>query len=162
MTAALAACAPSTDSAGISSTAPETHTARRPAPDRPKATLTDGTVITLELAVTPEEIGQGLMFRPHLPSDRGMLFLFQRERVPSFWMKDTMIPLDLLFLDGSGTIVEIIADAQPCATEPCPQYVPSQTAWAVLELNAGAAERHGLAAGDTLTFERVEGYPRTD
>jgi uncharacterized membrane protein (UPF0127 family) len=114
----------------------------------------------LELAVTPEEIGTGLMFRPSLPDDQGMLFLFEVERVPSFWMKNTLIPLDLVFLDGRGRIVEIIENAQPCKVDPCPQYIPSVAAWAVLELKAGAVERHSLAAGDRLRFRRVEGYPR--
>jgi uncharacterized membrane protein (UPF0127 family) len=125
----------------------------------PRATLPDGTGLTLELALTLEEIAQGLMFRPSLPDDRGMLFLFEIERKPSFWMKNTIIPLDLVFLDGSGRIVDIIADAQPCAAEPCPQYIPDHPARAVLEIAAGNAARHGLAAGDLLVFERVEGYP---
>ncbi len=126
----------------------------------PRATAPDGTIVTLELAVTPEEIGQGLMYRPSLAEDHGMLFLFRLERVPSFWMKNTLIPLDLLFLDGKGVILEISENAQPCAVEPCPQYIPAHAAWAVLEVNAGFAARHGLAAGDTLTFANVPGYPK--
>ena len=155
-------CAPSSDSADRHLPAPTTTPATQSALELPSVTLTDGLVVTLELALTPEEIGQGLMYRPHLPEDRGMLFLFQVERVPSFWMKNTMIPLALLFLDDDGVIVEIIANAQPCAAEPCPQYIPSRAAWAVLELNAGAADRHGLAAGDQLQFENVEGYPHSE
>mgnify|MGYP001815533790 FL=1 len=126
----------------------------------PQAITAAGTIISLELALTPEEIGQGLMYRPHLAENSGMLFLFRQERVPSFWMKDTMIPLDLLFLDGHGVILEISENAQPCAVEPCPQYIPTHAAWAVLEVNAGFAARHGLAAGDTLAFVNVPGYPR--
>jgi uncharacterized membrane protein (UPF0127 family) len=162
MVVLLGSCAPATDSADLPSPAPPNSTATRSAPRLPTATLTDGQVVTLELALTPEEIGQGLMFRPHLPEDRGMLFVFQVERVPSFWMKDTLIPLDLIFLDRNGVVVEIIANAQPCAVEPCPQYIPTKPAKAVLEINAGGAERHGLTAGDQLTFDRVEGYPVTD
>ena len=128
--------------------------------ETPQAVTPGGTIINLELALTPEEIGQGLMYRPHLPEDSGMLFLFQQNRVPSFWMKDTMIPLDLLFLDGKGVILEISENAQPCAVEPCPQFIPDHAAWAVLEVNAGFAVRHGLAAGDTLVFANVPGYPR--
>jgi uncharacterized membrane protein (UPF0127 family) len=159
----LASCAPDTDSADRQpAAAPADTPAARSVLPMPEATLTDGTVLTLELALTNEEIGQGLMFRPSLPADRGMLFVFQVERVPSFWMKDTMIPLDLVFLDRRGVIVEIIANAQPCAVEPCPQYIPSQAAMAVLEINGGVAERHGLAAGDQISFERVEGYPTAD
>ena len=126
----------------------------------PQAITAGGTIISLELALTPEEIGQGLMYRPHLAENSGMLFVFRQERVPSFWMKDTMIPLDLVFLDGQGVILEISENAQPCAVEPCPQYIPAHAAWAVLEVNAGFAARHGLAAGDTLEFSNVPGYPK--
>lgn len=139
---------------------PPTVPARSTASNSPHAITTGGTVISLELALTPEEIGQGLMYRPHLAEDSGMLFVFRQQRVPSFWMKDTLIPLDLLFLDGQGVILEISENAQPCAVEPCPQYIPAQAAWAVLEVNAGFATRHGLAVGDTLQFADVPGYPR--
>ena len=91
-----------------------------------------------------------------------MLFLFEVERVPSFWMKNTMIPLDLVFLRGDGVVVDIIEHAQPCAAEPCPQYIPSAPARAVLEVASGFAARHGLSAGDTIEFERVPGYPRQE
>lgn len=129
---------------------------------RPQAVLPDGSLITLELAITPEEISQGLMFRPSLPEDRGMLFIFGMERVPSFWMKNTMIPLDLIFLDDDGTVVEIVGNAQPCAVEPCPHYIPSRPAAAVVEVAAGVTDRHGLAAGDAIDFVNVPGYPRAE
>ena len=161
---ALVSCAPSQSSADKPTTVEATPRAPvpvQPAVNLPRAVLPDGSVITLELAVTPEEISQGLMFRPSLPDDRGMIFLFGVDRVPSFWMKNTMIPLDLIFLRGDGTVAEIIERAQPCAAEPCPQYIPSTAAWAVLEVAAGVVDRHGLSAGDQITFERVPGYPIT-
>jgi uncharacterized membrane protein (UPF0127 family) len=74
-------------------------------------------------------------------------------------MKNTIIPLDLVFFNSSGTIVDIIADAQPCAADPCPQYIPDAPARTVLEIGAGVAARHGLAAGDVVVFKNVEGYP---
>ena len=125
----------------------------------PQATLADGFVIDLELALTPQEISTGLMFRPSLPDNRGMVFLFEAPRVPGFWMKNTLIPLDLVFLDESGTVVDVIADVPPCAADPCPNYPPSSPASAVLEINAGAAATHGVEVGTTLRFERVPGYP---
>jgi uncharacterized membrane protein (UPF0127 family) len=161
----LVSCSAPSGSAGPASsdpTAPTPPTAARAVPQLPSAALPDGFQITLELAITPEEIGQGLMFRPSLPEDLGMLFLFEVERVPSFWMKNTMIPLDLIFLDGRGAILEIVHDAQPCAAEPCPHYIPSSAAAAVLEVAAGVAARHELAAGDVITFDRVPGYPRAE
>lgn len=125
----------------------------------PVAILPDDAAIHLELAVTPEETASGLMFRPTLPRDRGMLFLFPADRVPAFWMKNTLIPLDLVFLDRSGKVVDLIEDVQPCAAEPCPQYLPDHPARAVLEIGAGVAAEHHVAVGDTIRFEHVEGYP---
>ena len=157
---ALSACSPPTGSADPTPQRPPQAGAGQGTSQLPSVLLDDGSAITVELALTPDEIAQGLMFRPKLAADRGMLFLFSVERVPSFWMRHTLIPLDLLFLDGAGTIVEIVPNAQPCAEEPCPQYIPARAVWAVLEVNAGTAARHGLEVGDTLRFERVPGYPK--
>jgi len=126
----------------------------------PKAVLPDGWKLTLELAVTQEETAQGLMFRPRLAPDRGMLFVFEQERIPSFWMKNTLIPLDIVFLDPSGRVVDISADARPCTGEPCPQYLPRTPALAVLEINSGAAASHGIVPGAVIHFRRVPGYPK--
>ncbi len=141
---------------------PGPASAPTPAPtlEPPAAILPDGSRVVLELAVTPEERGRGLMFRTSLPPDHGMLFLFENPARWSFWMKDTWIPLDLVFLDGGGTVVDVVADAPPCRAEPCPQYVPSADASAVLEIAAGTAARHGVERGARLRFERVPGYPR--
>jgi uncharacterized membrane protein (UPF0127 family) len=125
----------------------------------PRAVLADGFAIDLELAVTAEEIASGLMFRPSLPNSRGMLFLFEQARQPAFWMKNMLIPLDLVFLDATGTVVDVIADVKPCVAEPCPNYPPSSPALAVLEINAGGAAAHGIEVGTTLQFEHVPGYP---
>jgi uncharacterized membrane protein (UPF0127 family) len=156
----LSACAPASDSADSPQPPPPTTPAAQAPQKPPRAVLDDGFVIRLELALTPDEIAQGLMFRPALDQDRGMLFLFEVDRVPSFWMKHTMIPLDLLFLDEQGAIVDLAENAQPCAAEPCPQYIPSRAVSAVLEVSAGTAARHGLAVGDRIVFKRVPGYPR--
>lgn len=125
----------------------------------PEAILPDDFRITLELALTSEEIVRGMMFRPSLPDDRGMLFVFSQERIPSFWMKNTIIPLDLVFLDSSGQIVDIIPNAQPCAAEPCPNYIPDHPAQAVLEVAAGVAGRHNLVVGDVIQILKVDSFP---
>jgi uncharacterized membrane protein (UPF0127 family) len=125
----------------------------------PQAVLPDGFLVGLELAVTPEEISNGLMFRPSLPNNRGMLFLFDQPRLPAFWMKNMLIPLDLVFLDGTGTVVDVVVDVQPCAADPCPTYPPSRPAQAVLEIIAGSAAVHGIEVGTVIQFERVPGYP---
>ena len=139
---------------------PDTGSPPPPTPiPLPRALAPDGFAIDLELAVTAEEISNGLMFRPSLPDNRGMLFLFAQPRQPSFWMKNMLIPLDLVFLDGAGVVVDVIADVQPCAADPCPNYPPSSPAQAVLEINAGSAAVHGIEVGTNLQFERVPGYP---
>ena len=153
---ALVACAPHADLDATSSPEPQAP-AGSPAP--PTAILPDGERITIEVARTPEELGRGLMFRPSLPEDRGMLLLFPEERVPSIWMKNTLVRLDLVFLDNSGRVVEIIERVDPCAADPCPHYVPRHPARTVLEIAAGVAERHRLRSGDIIEFHAVEGYP---
>lgn len=127
--------------------------------DLPHATMPDGTVLALELALTPEEISQGLMFRPSLAEDSGMLFIFPEPRYPSFWMLNTFIPLDLVFLDASGNVVHVHENARPCPAEPCPRYVPDEPAKAVLEINAGAAARFGLSEGARVRVDNVNGFP---
>jgi uncharacterized membrane protein (UPF0127 family) len=147
--------------AAPSSTAPPSPAPVKAADGRllhpPTATLPDGTVIKLELAETPEEHRQGLMFRSHLEADHGMLFLFDQEGFPSFWMKNTWIPLDMVFLDSKGTVTHVAASVPPCRSEPCPEYTPDKPSSAVLELNAGTAARHGVRPGVTLRFQGVPG-----
>jgi uncharacterized membrane protein (UPF0127 family) len=121
--------------------------------------MPDGTVLSLELALTPEEITQGLMFRPTLAEDHGMLFVFPQPRYPSFWMLNTYIPLDMVFLDASGAVIEVQENARPCPSEPCPKYVPDEPALAVLEVNAGAAARFGLTEGARIQVDNVSGFP---
>jgi hypothetical protein len=138
---------------------PEPETAAAAPVDLPRAVLADGTEITLELALTPGELATGLMFRPSLAPDRGMLLLFEVERYASIWMKNTLMDLDLIFLDNNGAVVDVITGVPPCAAEPCPTYSPAAPARAVLEMAAGGAERYGIGEGDQLTFDRVPGYP---
>jgi uncharacterized membrane protein (UPF0127 family) len=106
-------------------------------------------VFTIELARTPEEMERGLMFRDRLPPDHGMLFLFADEREVSFWMKNTLIPLDLIFADASGRIVRIAERAVPLSTELIPSQAPVR---AVLEVNGGTAERLHINVGDKLVY----------
>ncbi len=131
-----------------------------PAVPAPIAVLPDGARITLELALTPEEITQGLMYRPSLAADRGMLFLFEAAYPHRFWMKNTLIPLDIIFLDEHGTVVDLVAGAQPCHSEPCPTFTPAQPVSAVLELSVGTAAAHGLTRMARVTFVNVPEYVR--
>lgn len=99
---------------------------------------------TIELAATPAERAQGLMFRESMPADHGMLFDFQTEQRVAFWMKNTPLPLDMLFIKADGTITQIAADTTPHSEVAIPSKVPVR---AVLELNAGTAERLGIGVG---------------
>jgi uncharacterized membrane protein (UPF0127 family) len=166
LTVIVGACAPpSPPSDAATPDPPPAKTAADPGPRPraalPEATLPDGTVLTLELALTDEERARGMMFRPSLPADRGMLFVFPNSQRRSFWMKDTLIALDIVYLDEQGRVVSVSADAAPCYEEPCPNYLSSGPAAAVLEVNAGAAAAHGVVEGARLEFRRVPGYPRS-
>ena len=107
--------------------------------------------ILLEVARTPEQQEIGLMFRRDLPPDRGMLFPFEQSRMARFWMKNTLIPLDMVFL-REGRVVAIEANVPPCRQDPCPSYGPSLWVDAVLELPAGRSAQLGLKVGDRLTI----------
>ena len=110
----------------------------------------DGTRVDLEVAQSDEQRERGLMFRDSLPEHAGMLFPFDVPRRYGFWMKNVRIPLDIIWLDAGGRIVWIAPNAKPCASEPCPMYVPEAKASFVLEVVGGFAERHGVAVGDTV------------
>lgn len=129
------------------------------APPQPVCTFPDGTIISLELAITDQEREMGLMFRDSLADDAGMLFIFDSEARWPFWMKNTFIPLDVVWLDGTGVITDLRTGVQPCRRDPCPSYAPRAPGRAVLELKAGVAAAHGLAMGQTLRFANVPGFP---
>jgi uncharacterized membrane protein (UPF0127 family) len=106
----------------------------------------------VELARTADERQQGLMHRRELAPDAGMLFLFENEQILHFWMKDTPLPLDLIFLDRDLVVVGVMADAEPMTTIPRTIGKPAQY---VLEVNAGWARRHAIAEGVRAQFESV-------
>lgn len=116
-------------------------------------TFPNGTQVSVEIADTEGARARGLMFRETLAPDRGMLFLFEKRGVHSFWMKNTLISLDILWLDGSGAIVSIAHAVPPCAGERCPHYSPDKEACAVVEVTSGFAKHHDVNVGDTVKFE---------
>ena len=123
-------------------------------PGTPHVTLR-GHAFTVELASTPAQQEHGLMDRTSIPADHGMLFVFQDDEPRTFWMKDTLIPLDMLFFDAAHKLVTIQTDALPCKADPCKLYPSNAPARYVLELNAGTAAKLGVREGDTLTFSDV-------
>lgn len=117
-----------------------------------KIYLPGGPSITAELAVTNEERARGLMFREKLMPEQGMLFVFEAADYHSFWMKNTLIALDMVWLDPDKKIVHIERNIPPCKTDPCPSYTPERPGSYVLEIQAGAADRLKLKLFDKLEF----------
>ncbi|MXX11221.1 MAG: DUF192 domain-containing protein [Nitrospira sp. SB0677_bin_15] len=118
----------------------------------------DGLIIYCEIADTPAKRSQGLMFRTRMAPDRGMLFTFPEFQEPgywTFWMKNTKMPLDILWLDQDGTIVHIERYVPVCTRTDnlCPRYRPKTAAVQVLELGAGQAATLNLNVGTQLTIE---------
>lgn len=105
----------------------------------------------VEVARSPEEQEQGLMFRKSLDPDGGMLFLMDPPRVASFWMKNTLIPLDMLFIRTDGTIAFLKSNATPYSREPVSAGLPVA---AVLELRGGRAAELGIQEGDRVRWGR--------
>lgn len=105
----------------------------------------------VEVADDDAERARGLMFRDELPSGRGMLFVHEREEPLAYWMKNTRIPLDILYFDGDKRLVAQQRDVPPCTLgDGCPSYPSRRPALYVLELNAGEAARIGLRDGAEL------------
>lgn len=110
----------------------------------------------VELATTPEQRAWGLMFREALAPDAGMLFVYAGERPVGMWMKNTLIPLDMLFIDGAGRIVNIVERAVPGSLKIIPSAGPVK---GVLELNGGTAARLGIMPGDRVVHPMFQAGP---
>jgi len=108
----------------------------------------------IEIADTDASRERGLMFRDSMPTDHGMLFLFDRPALQTFWMKNTHIPLDILYFDQNYKFVSAQQRVPPCRSEPCVVYPSEAPAQYVLELNAGTAEKLDLKPGDALKVSR--------
>ena len=115
-------------------------------------TLPSGTVLQVEVMVKDADRAMGLMFRPSLPRDRGMLFLFESSDFHGIWMKNCRFPIDILWLDEERKIVHVAEAVPPCKAEPCPVYNPLRRAAYVVELNAGQARREKAVVGATVGF----------
>jgi uncharacterized membrane protein (UPF0127 family) len=109
--------------------------------------------IEAEVADSPIKISRGLMRRRRLPKNAGMLFIFEDEVVRSFWMKNTLIPLDIIFVSKNLKIVHIAQYATPCKRSPCEKYDSIYPAKYVVEINGGLSEEMGLVPGDYIEMD---------
>lgn len=106
----------------------------------------------VELAITNEEQMRGLMFRKSLGQKRGLLFIFDVEGEYSFWMKNTLIPLDIIWINENKEVVFISENTQPCKEDSCPTVSPNQKAKYVLEINGRTSKEIDLKVGERLEF----------
>lgn len=114
----------------------------------------DGAVsLQVEIADTDAARQKGLMGRTELDADSGMVFVFDAPSTGGFWMKDTLIPLDIAFWTAGGKITDIL-HMTPCRSDPCRLYVPTRPYVGALEANKGFFDQHGIQAGDTVRLER--------
>jgi len=106
----------------------------------------------VEVVDTPIQREKGLMNRANLEDDEGMLFIFESEGHYPFWMKNTLIPLDMIWIDEDKEIVFIYENALPCEEDPCTVISPSGNAKYVFEINGGLTSKKGIVVGQKLEF----------
>jgi uncharacterized membrane protein (UPF0127 family) len=116
--------------------------------------LPSPTTFSVEIAVNDEERAKGLMFRKELPEGQGMLFDFKRDEAVSMWMRNTYVPLDMIFIQRDGRILRIAEHTEPLSERIIPSGGPVR---AVLEVVAGTARKLGIAPGDRVAHAIFEG-----
>ncbi|MBU1045997.1 DUF192 domain-containing protein [Patescibacteria group bacterium] len=107
----------------------------------------------VEIAETIEQRAKGLMFRQELPENQGMFFVFPEQGDYGFWMKNMLIPIDIIWMDKDLAITHIEHSVPPCETEPCPVYKPGLPSQYVLEIKAGLAQELEMKTGDNFYFK---------
>ena len=117
-------------------------------------TLPGGKQLQVETVANTKDLLRGLQFRASLAPDHGMLFMRNAPGNFSFWMYQTLMPLDMLWMNEDHVIVEIVENAQPCKTvaSQCPHYGGNQTAKYILEIGGGASRKYGLKLGDKIQW----------
>jgi hypothetical protein len=125
----------------------------------PRVVMPDGTVVSVEIAVTDAEKAQGLMFRESMPKNAGMVFPFEGLEFRPFWMKNCHFPLDLVYATKDGTVVEVVKALPPCPPDPAPclSTAPKEKSDTVLEVNAGVADATGAVPGARLKWVEIPG-----
>lgn len=118
-------------------------------------TLPNGQQIRAEILIRPEEVMRGMMFRPGLAENRGLLFIHRRPGKYSYWMHNVKVPLDIIWMDKDRMVVEMSLNTPPCREQDpikCPQYGGKEDSRFVLELAGGLAVKYGLAVGQKIEF----------
>jgi uncharacterized protein len=134
---------------------PVACTAGDDVPDRPPSEVTfegSDAVLYVEVADDADERRRGLMGVHHLPDDQGMAFVWDEPVSSTFWMKDTLIPLSIAFVDDEGHVVDLV-DMQPCTSDACRTYRSDEPYVMAVEANAGWFEEHGIREGDRAGLE---------
>ncbi len=121
-------------------------------PKTPEVCIQD-TCFSIEIADTPEERQRWLMYRQELPELSGMLFVFEQAGQYNFWMKNTLIPLDMIWINDQNKIIDI-KQATPCTADPCPTYNPQWSSSYVLELNSWISQKYGIHIGDKVKIRK--------
>jgi len=112
--------------------------------------------LQLEIAKTEKQRAQGLMFRPSLALNKGMLFVFEQEAIQRVWMKNTLISLDIIFFSSNKEIVSIIQDLKPCKQAVCKIYSSSSKATYMLEVNSGIVKKERINVGQKVIFDILQ------
>ena len=124
----------------------------------PRVTFPNGHVVAVEIANDDDTRAQGLMFRDRVKPGTGMLFLFPTTEIYAFWMKNTIIPLDMIWIAEDGTVVDVKSGVPPCQADPCPSYTPAEKARYVLEVGSGVAKQQALVPGARVHIEGIERF----
>jgi uncharacterized protein len=139
---------------------PAASAGRPDAPRSPRVVIESpsgrSSAVDVEVARTSAEQQQGLMFRQSLAPDAGMLFVFTVDGDHAFWMKNTLIPLDMIFIAADASVVGVVESAEPQTTVPRSVHAPSRY---VLEVNGGWSAAHQVKKGDRVRFEGIAGVP---
>ena len=122
---------------------------------RGEVVFPDKTRVNVEIAASDADRQRGLMFRERLAPNEGMVFIFEESGTYPFWMKNTLIPLDMIWVDSHYRIVDIAHSVPPCKADPCPSYGHNGSALYVVEVVSGFAKQHAAKPGDTLVFTNV-------
>ena len=112
--------------------------------------------VLLEVVETEQDMAKGLMFRQQLEEDHGMLFVYKEDVRPTFWMKNTYLSLDILFLTEDGILVDLFEQVPPCPMRPCPTYTSRFPCRYVLEVKGGYTARYHIRKGARVQFRNLE------